>query len=135
MPTRRIGGVEYSPTHSLPGHWMKIYPQSHNPAHYARGNNPRCRSKKRLGGPQGQSRLSGEETNLLPLPGNKPRFPGCQTRSVITTPTELPPAILVAVQSHCHDLFFFLSNPLYWKASGYEYRIILGHYTVQTGIC
>jgi hypothetical protein len=63
-----------------------------------------------------------EQTNILFLPGNEPRFPGCLILGVMTIPTELPPAILITVRIHFHNMFArVLLGP--WQAKGNKHKI------------
>jgi hypothetical protein len=48
-----------------------------------------CPLNMRLGGPQSQAELCGEEKNLLHLPGIDPLFLSCQVQSIFTIPTKL----------------------------------------------
>jgi hypothetical protein len=68
---------------------MEVSGQLSTPAAFPPGKQPPYPLYKRLGGPQSLFRHYGEEKNLLPLPGMKPRFLGRSAISLVARPTKL----------------------------------------------
>jgi hypothetical protein len=76
---------------------------------YRRENIPRCPLYRALGRPQNQSGRHGEEKNLLPLTGIKPRLLGCKS---------LSPDALVTELSTINQRCYYFSEVEFKKSTG-----------------
>jgi hypothetical protein len=74
---------------------MEVSDQLNTPVTVPLGVIPWYLLYRRLGEVQSWSECYGEEKNLLPLPGSKPRFLICPACSIVTVPTELPQLLLI----------------------------------------